>query len=163
MNRVAGTVSSLLAHAQGDEAASVLGLVPTIERMRDRPLRVVRNETLAPGVFAVWRHYPDRDEVHHAPWVASLDRTIGHEFGHILLGHEGVPAPDLVKQTLPAEWHDMANFMMKRECGQGTSDDENQRRIEAEAEAFASELCRRIAGAGGARSARIRSLLNEAL
>lgn len=163
MSRVVRAVSRLLAHARGDEAASVLGLVPAIERMRSRPLLVRRNENLAPGVFAVWRNYADRDEVHHAPWVASLDRTIGHEFGHILMGHEGVRVPDLVEQTLPAEWRDMANFMLHRECGQGVSSDKNLRRIEAEAEAFASELCRRIAGAGSARSARIRSLLNEAL
>lgn len=163
MDPIAGAVSELLAHARGDEAASVFGLIPTIERMRGRPLLVFRSEDLAPGVFGVWRNYPDRDEIHYSPWVASLDRTIGHEFGHMLLGHRGMSATEAVKQTLPPEWHDMAALMLMRECGQGDSSDEHLRQRETEAEAFSSELCRRIAGAGGARSARIRSLLNEAL
>lgn len=162
MDPVVGAVSELLAHARGDEAASVFGLIPTIERLRDRPLQVVRSDDLAPGVFGVWRSYPERDEIHYAPWVATPDRTVAHEFGHMLLGHRGVPALETAKRTLPPEWHDMASLML-RECGQLDGLDEPRRRLEVEAEAFASELCRRIAGAGGARSARIRSLLNEAL
>ena len=162
MDPIAGAVSELLAHAKGDEAASVSGLIPTIERMRSRPLVVLRSDDLARGVFGMWRNYPDRDEVHYAPWVASLDRTIAHEFGHMLLGHKGVSAKETATRTLPPEWHDMASLML-RECGQVNGLDEPLRRLEVEAEAFASELCRRIAGAGGARSARIRSLLNEAL
>lgn len=163
MDPVAGAVGELLAHARGDEATSVFGLVPTIERMRGRPLVIRRHDDLAPGVFGVWRKYPDRDEIHYAPWVAAPDLTIGHEFGHILLGHEGsLSVEDMVRQTLPAEWHEMA-LSMFRECGQGMSENARLRRIEAEAEAFASELCNRISGADLARSARIRSLLNEAL
>lgn len=162
MDPVAGAVSELLAHARGDEAASVLGLVPTIERMRRRPLVVTRDVDLGPGVFALWRKYPDWDEIHYAPWVADLDRAIGHEFGHILMGHEGRSVHDTARRTLPPEWHGMARMML-RECGQGSCSDERVRRLEMEAEAFGSELCRRIWGAGIARSARIRSLLNEAL
>jgi len=162
MDPVAGAVSELLAHARGNEAASVFGLIPTIERIRDRPLQVLCNGDLAPGVFGVWRSYPDRDEVHYAPWVASLDRTVAHEFGHMLLGHKGVSAVATATRTLPPEWHEMAIFML-RECGQLDCLDKPQRRFEVEAEAFSSELCRRIAGASAAPSARIRSLLNEAL
>ncbi len=40
MDPVVGAVSELLAHARGHEAASVFGLIPTIERLRDRPLQV---------------------------------------------------------------------------------------------------------------------------
>jgi len=162
MDPVAGAVSELLAHARGHEAASVFGLIPTIERMRGRPLQVLCTDDLAPGVFGVWRSYPARDEIHYAPWVASLDRTVAHEFGHMLLGHRGVSAVEMATRTLPQEWHEMATFML-RECGQLNCLDRQARRFEVEAEAFSSELCRRIAGAGGARSARIRSLLNEAL
>ncbi|NCL78261.1 hypothetical protein AIIKEEIJ_06237 [Rhodococcus sp. YH1] len=159
---VAGAVSELLAHARGDEAASVLGLVPTIERIRGRPLVVTKNAELGPGVFALWNNHPDRDEILHAPWVAHLDRAIGHEFGHILMGHEGRSAHDTARRTLPPEWHGMARMML-RKYGQGHCPDERERRQEEEAEAFGAELCRRISGAGIARSARIRSLLNEAL
>lgn len=159
---ITGAVSELLAHAKGDEAGSVFGLIPTIERMRSQPLVVLRSDDLAPGVFGMWRNYPDRDEVHYAPWVAAVDRTVAHEFGHMLLGHKGMSAMETATRTLPPEWHEMAKLML-RKCGQLDCLDELQRRLEVEAEAFASELCRRIAGAGGAPSARIRSLLNEAL
>lgn len=162
MDPVAGAVSELLAHVQGNEAASVFGLVPTIERIRRRPLQVLCNDGLAPGVFGVWRNYPETDEIHYAPWVASLDRTVAHEFGHMLMGHRGVSAVETATLTLPREWHEMASFML-RECGQLDCLDNQLRRFEVEAEAFSAELCRRIAGASGARSARIRSLLNEAL
>ncbi|UTM39760.1 ImmA/IrrE family metallo-endopeptidase (plasmid) [Rhodococcus pyridinivorans] len=155
-------MSELLAHVRGQEAASVFGLIPTIQRLRGRPLHVLCNDDLAPGVFGVWRSYPERDEIHYAPWVAAVDRTVAHEFGHMLLGHKGVSAMETATRTLPPEWHDMASLML-RECGQLDGLDEPLRRLEVEAEAFASELCRRIAGAGGAPSARIRSLLNEAL
>lgn len=161
MDPIMGAVSRLMAHARGDEAASVFGLARTVERMRGRPL-IVEEEELPTGTFGVWREFPDRDEVRYAPWVAIPERTVGHELGHIVLGHRGLHVEEMVRRTLPTAWHDMAAFMM-RQCGQQVAADEKIRRLERDAEAFASELCRRIAGAGRARSARIRSLLNEAL
>lgn len=162
MDPIVGAVSELLAHARGDESASVFGLVRTAERIRKRPLIVQESDSLAPGTFGVWRNCADRDEILFSPWVAAPERTVAHELGHILLGHQGLRVEETVRQTLPLEWHDMASFML-RQCGQDTGEDEQLRGLERDAEGFASELCRRIAGAGRARSARIRSLLNEAL
>ncbi|QCQ94163.1 hypothetical protein [Rhodococcus sp. SGAir0479] len=162
MDPIVGAVSQLLAHARGEESASVFGLVRTAERIRQRPLTVQESDTLAPGTFGLWRNCADHDEILFSPWVAAPERTVAHELGHILLGHPGMPVDEAVRRTLPAEWHDVAGFML-RQCGQNSTGDDHLRRLERDAEGFASELCGRIAGAGRARSARIRSLLNEAL
>ncbi|MEV0945090.1 hypothetical protein [Rhodococcus sp. NPDC049939] len=162
MDRIVGEVSRLLAHARGVESASVFGLVRTVERMRGRPLTVKESAELPPGMFGLWRNGDDRDEVFYAPWVAAPDRTVAHELGHILLGHGGLPVEEAVRHTLPPEWHDMASFML-RQCGHDAGADEQLRQLERDAEGFASELCRRISGAGRARSARIRSHFNEIL
>ncbi|WP_157109662.1 hypothetical protein [Rhodococcus sp. WMMA185] len=155
-------VSRLLAHARGNESASVFGLVRTVERMRGRPLTVRESAELAPGTFGLWRNGHDRDEVLYAPWVAAPDRTVAHELGHIVLGHHGLPVEEAARHTLPSEWHDMASFML-RQCGQDSGGDEDLLQLERDAEGFASELCRRISGVGRARSARIRSHFNEIL
>ncbi|WP_431952924.1 hypothetical protein [Nocardia lijiangensis] len=140
-----------------EESQSLDGLVEAVSRFRGRPLRVIEDSALPTGVFAQWIHFRDHDEVSVASWVQTRDRTIAHELGHIVLGHQGRPVLELAQAVLPAEVHDMAALMLRRECGNSAAADE-----ESAAEQFASLLLNRLQRIGR-KEPRLRSRWGEAL
>ena len=46
---------------------------------------------LPPGVCGQWRQYADRDVFLIQKGLPAWDRTLAHELGHLVLGHEGIP------------------------------------------------------------------------
>lgn len=154
---VARAVEHMFRIAVGDEARSLEGMAEALSRERGRPLVVLDDAELPPGVFGQWVRRPDYDEVSCAAWVHARDRTIAHELGHIVLGHFGRPAIDLATDFLPPSVHDLAALMLRRDCSDTHSVEE------ADAEAFGSLLIRRLQGTQGSDNPSIRSRLDEAL
>ncbi|WP_245721602.1 ImmA/IrrE family metallo-endopeptidase [Nocardia crassostreae] len=154
---VGSAVDRVFALATAGESRSLDGLVAAVFRFRGRPLRVVEDPGMPPGVFGQWIHYRDHDEVSFASWVQTRDRTVAHELGHILLGHRGRPVVDLAQAVLPSEVHDMAALMLRRECGNSGVAEE-----EMAAEQFASLLLNRLRSIGR-KEPRLRSRWGEAL
>ncbi|PBC35804.1 hypothetical protein CJ178_30565 [Rhodococcus sp. ACPA4] len=154
---VARAVERMFRIAVGDEARSLDGMAKALSRERGRPLIVLHDAKLPPGVFGQWVRRPDHDEVSCAAWVHARDRTIAHELGHIALGHFGRPAIDLATDFLPASAHDLATLMLRRDCTDTYSVEE------ADAEAFGSLLLRRLQDTRGSGNPAIRSRLDEAL
>lgn len=109
------------------------------------------------GVFGQWIHYRDHDEVSFASWVQTRDRTVAHELGHIVLNHRGRPVVELAQAMLPPDYHEMAAFMLRRECGNSAAAEE-----ELAAEQFAGLLLNRL-GNIGRKAPRLRSRWGEAL
>ncbi|WP_459961489.1 M78 family metallopeptidase domain-containing protein [Nocardia sp. IFM 10818] len=154
---VNSAVDRVFAMATAGESTSLDGLVAAVARERGRPLRVIEDPGMPAGVFGQWIHYRDRDEVSFASWVQTRDRTVAHELGHILLGHQGRPVLELARDALPAGIHDMAALMLRRECGNAVGIEE-----ESAAEQFASLLLNRLQSIGG-KQPRLRSRWGEAL
>ncbi|MGV9820730.1 MULTISPECIES: ImmA/IrrE family metallo-endopeptidase [Nocardia] len=154
---VNSAVDRVFTMATVEESQSLDGLVEAVSRFRGRPLRVIEDSALPAGVFAQWIQFRDHDEVSVASWVQTRDRTIAHELGHIVLGHQGRPVLELAQAVLPAEVHDMAALMLRRECGNSVAADE-----ESAAEQFASLLLNRLQRIGR-KEPRLRSRWGEAL
>lgn len=154
---VARAVERLFRIAVGDEARTLEGMAEALSRDRGRPLSVLDDAVLPPGVFGQWVRHHDRDEVSCAGWVHARDRTIAHELGHIALNHSGRPAIDLVTDFLPPALRDLGTLMLRRDCVDTVSTEE------AEAEAFGSLLLRRLHVTRRAQNPSVRSRLDEAL
>ncbi|APE37146.1 hypothetical protein BOX37_28065 [Nocardia mangyaensis] len=154
---VNSAVDRIFTMATAGQSQSLDGLVEAVSRLRGRPLRVVEDSVLPTGVFGQWVHYRDHDEVSVASWVQTRDRTIAHELGHIVLGHQGLPVLELAQSVLPTGMHEMAALMLRRECGNAAAAEE-----ELAAEQFASLLLNRLQRIGR-KEPRLRSRWGEAL
>ncbi|MEU4323416.1 hypothetical protein AB0F85_32145 [Nocardia fluminea] len=154
---VNSAVDRIFTIATVGESQSLDGLMQAASRFRGRPLRVVENSALPTGVFGQWVHYQDHDEVSVASWVQTRDRTLAHELGHIVLGHQGRPVLELAQAVLPTGVHELAALMLRRECGNAGAAEE-----ELAAEQFASLLLNRLQRIGR-KEPRLRSRWGEAL
>lgn len=137
--RVDRTVRALLVHAdaQGVEQSSCAALAPAVESMRCRPLFIDLDATLPAGTTARWYALDGADSVAVARGWPTAQRALAHEFGHMLLGHEGVAvslgewAPDIDRSA----WA----WTMNRRRSRVEWD-----AAEYEAEQFAARLCREL-------------------
>ncbi|AWK76416.1 hypothetical protein CBI38_33965 (plasmid) [Rhodococcus oxybenzonivorans] len=155
---VTRAVDHLFRIAVGDEARSLTGMANALARDRGRPLLIHEGPDLPSRVFGQWVRNPDHDEIKYALWVHARERTIAHELGHMALGHVGRPAIELATDYLPPESHDLAKLMLQRDCTDTRSTEE------ADAEAFASLLLRRLKGSSRtSHNPAVRSRLDEAL
>ena len=151
-------VDRLFRIASSEEARSLEGLANALSRDRGRPLTIEESAELPVGVFGQWKRNPDGDQILYASWVHARERTIGHEIGHIALGHAGRPAIELATAFLPESSHDLATLMLERNCTH------KQEQEEIDAEAFASLLLRRIYNSRTVNhSPIVRSRIDEAL
>ena len=80
-----------LAPRQGE--VSLTRLVDAVSEDRGRPIELTMAE-LPPGVCGQWRQYADRDVFLIQQGLPAWDRTLAHELGHLVLGHEGISIVD---------------------------------------------------------------------
>lgn len=150
-------VDHVFAVASATESRSVDGLLRAVSRYRGRPLEVIEDPNMPAGVFGQWVRFGDRDEVSYASWVHTRDRTLAHELGHIVLGHQGRPVLELARELLSESMHELAALILRRECGGAAAAEE-----ELAAEQFASLLLNRLQIIGR-KEPRLRSRWGEAL
>ena len=88
--KVTHAVSAVLNLAPRRGEVSLPRLVEAVSEDRGRPIEL-RMADLPPGVCGQWRQYVDRDMFLIQKGLPAWDRTLAHELGHLVLGHEGIP------------------------------------------------------------------------
>jgi hypothetical protein len=149
-------VYKLLDSAQDDESCSVFELVPTVARLRGRPIHVEEAD-LPPGTFGQWLATPDTDLIVLPSSAVNREITIAHEFGHMLLGHVGFSMPDLADSMTIAASSGLVGLVLRRE-GDGFDG-----RQELAAEEFARLLLDRLSLGLSGRATGIKARLADAL
>jgi hypothetical protein len=155
--RVSVVVDAVVAVAADADAAMLTEVVAAVGAERGRVIEIT-TARLGPGVCGQRRAYPDRDIVVLAPELPDPDRTLAHELGHVVFGHDGAPASEV---TLEAG-DDLIAYMLNMRAS-SAFDDGADELSEWEAETFAGMLLTRLRVLGG-RGSRVAALrYDEAL
>ena len=99
--RVARAVSTVLNMAPRQGEVSIGRLVQAVAESRNRRIDI-QMEELPPGVCGQWRQYGDHDVFLIQQGLPAWDRTLAHELGHLVLGHEGISVPAPLGPKSPA-------------------------------------------------------------
>lgn len=156
--RVARAVSAVLNAAPRHGEVSMARLVQAVAESRDRPIEI-QMEELPPGVCGQWRQYADHDVFLIQQGLPAWDRTLAHELGHLLLGHEGISVTDAARQSTELVSDDLISYMLNQRTGcMGPSGEQ----AEQEAEDFAALLGYRLGRLRSDRSSMVQVRLGEA-
>jgi len=156
--RVTEAVNDVLGLAPARGAVSLAVLVAAVGSDRGRPIAVSQAD-LPAGVSGQWRQYRDRDEFLIQRGLPTADRTIAHELGHLVLGHDGIPVAELARGTVEMASDDLIGYMLNQRTGcMGPGDGD----VEQEAEDFAALLLYRLGRLPDDRSSIIQVRLGEA-
>jgi hypothetical protein len=156
--RVARAVSAVLNAAPRHGEVSMARLVQAVAESRDRPIEI-QMEELPPGVCGQWRQYEDHDVFLIQQGLPAWDRTLAHELGHLVLGHEGISVTDAARQSTELVSDDLISYMLNQRTGcMGPSGED----AEQEAEDFAAMLGYRLGRLRSDRSSMVQVRLGEA-
>ena len=156
--RVAGAVSSVLHLAPRRGEVSIARLVQAVAENRDRPIEILMEE-LPPGVCGQWRQYTDHDVFMIQQGLPAGDRTLAHELGHLVLGHEGISIEEAARDTTEFVSDDLIRYMLHQRTGcMGPAGED----LEQEAEDFAALLAYRLGRLRSDRSSIVQVRLGEA-
>jgi hypothetical protein len=156
--RVARAVSAVLNAAPRQGEVSMARLVQAVADSRDRPIEI-QMEELPPGVCGQWRQYADHDVFLVQQGLPAWDRTLAHELGHLVLGHEGISVTDAARESTELVSDDLISYMLNQRTGcMGPSGEE----AEQEAEDFAALLGYRLGRLRSDRSSIVQVRLGEA-
>ena len=156
--RVARAVSVVLNAAPRHGEVSMARLVHAVAESRDRPIEI-QMEELPPGVCGQWRQYADHDVFLIQQGLPAWDRTLAHELGHLVLGHEGISVTDAARQGTELVSDDLISYMLNQRTGcMGPAGEE----AEQEAEDFAALLGYRLGRLRSDRSSIVQVRLGEA-
>ncbi len=86
-----------LAPRRGGEV-SLPRLIDAVSENRDRPIELTTAD-LRRGVCGQWRQYADRDVFLIQQGLPAWDRTLAHELGHLVLGHQAFPSSRRPRRT----------------------------------------------------------------
>ena len=156
--RVARAVSAVLNAAPRHGEVSMARLVQAVADSRDRPIEI-QMEELPPGVCGQWRSYADHDVFLIQQGLPAWDRTLAHELGHLVLGHEGISVTDAARESTELVSDDLISYMLNQRTGcMGPSGED----AEQEAEDFAAMLGYRLGRLRSDRSSIVQVRLGEA-
>lgn len=156
--RVARAVSAVLDVAPRHGEVSMIRLVRAVAESSGRRIDV-QTEELPPGVCGQWRQYSDHDVFLIQQGLPAWDRTLAHELGHLVLGHEGISVVDAVRDSTELVSDDLIRYMLNQRTGcMGPSGEE----AEQEAEDFAALLGYRLGRLRSDRSSIVQVRLGEA-
>jgi hypothetical protein len=156
--RVTRAVSAVLDLAPRRGEVSLTRLVQAVSEDRGRPIELKTAE-LPPGVCGQWRQYADRDVFLLQNGLPAWDRTLAHELGHLVLGHEGMPVADAARATAEVASSELIGYMLNQRTGcMGPSGED----AEQEAEDFAALLIYRLGRLPSDRSSIVQVRLGEA-
>jgi hypothetical protein len=137
---------------------SIARLVEAVSASRGRPIEIEMTE-LPPGVCGQWRQYGEHDVFLIQRGLPAWDRTLAHELGHLVLGHEGIPVVQAARDTTELASDDLIGYMLNQRTGcMGPSGEE----AEQEAEDFAALLIYRLGRLRSDRSSIVQVRLGEA-
>lgn len=156
--RVTRAVNEVLDLAPEHGAVSVERLVRAVGESRGRPIEV-RMATLPTGVSGQWRQYRDRDEFLIQHGLPTAERTLAHELGHLVLGHDGMPVTELARDHTAVASDDLISYMLNQRTGcMGPAGAD----AEQEAEDFAALLLYRLGRLPSDRASIVAVRLGEA-
>jgi hypothetical protein len=156
--RVANAVAAVLDLAPRRGEVSIPRLVDAVSASRGRPIDIEMTD-LPPGVCGQWRQYADHDVFLIQKGLPAWDRTLAHELGHLVLGHEGIPVVQAARHTTEVASDDLIGYMLNQRTGcMGPSGEE----AEQEAEDFAALLGYRLGRLPSDRSSIVQVRLGEA-
>jgi len=111
--RVTQAVNDVLSLAPRRGEVSVARLVAAVGTHRSRPIDITAVE-LPPGVSGQWRQYADHDEFLIQDGLPTVDRTLAHELGHLVLGHDGIPVVEMARETTEFASYDLISYMLNQ-------------------------------------------------
>jgi len=155
---VTRAVNEVLALAPRRGEVSVPRLVAAVGANRSRPIEITAAE-LPPGVSGQWRQYADRDEFLIQDGLPTADRTLAHELGHLVLGHDGIPVAELARNTAEVASDDLISYMLNQRTGCMGPGGED---VEQQAEDFAALLLYRLGRLRSDRASIVQVRLGEA-
>lgn len=156
--RVTDAVAAVLNMAPRRGEVSIVRLVAAVSEHRTRRIDIELAE-LPPGVCGQWRQYTDHDVFRIQKGLPAWDRTLAHELGHLVLGHEGIPVVEAAKEAAVVASDDLIGYMLNQRTGcMGPSGEE----AEQEAEDFAALLSFRLGRLPSDRSSIVQVRLGEA-
>jgi len=156
--RVTKAVNEVLDLAPEQGVVSLDRLVTAVGTHRGRPIDVSSAE-LPPGVSGQWRQYADRDEFLIQRGLPTAERTLAHELGHLVLGHDGMLVTELAREEAELASDDLISYMLNQRTGcMGPAGEE----AEQEAEDFAALLLYRLGRLPSDRASIVAVRLGEA-
>ncbi len=156
--RVTRAVNEVLALAPEHGVVSVSRLVTAVGADRGRPIEITVAE-LPSGVSGQWRQYADRDEFLIQDGLPTAERTLAHELGHLMLGHDGIPVTELARDQTVMASDDLISYMLNQRTGcLGPAGED----AEQEAEDFAALLLYRLGRLPSDRASMVAVRLGEA-
>jgi hypothetical protein len=156
--RVTKAVSDVLDMAPRRGEVTLNRLVTAVSDSRGRPIEI-RMADLPPGVCGQWRQYADRDVFLVQHGLPTWERTLAHELGHLVLGHEGMPVVQAARDNAELASDDLIRYMLNQRTGcMGPSGED----AEQEAEDFAALLIYRLGRMPSDRASIVQIRLGEA-
>jgi len=156
--RVTRAVNDVLALSPRRGQVSLSRLVAAVSESRSRAIDIEMAD-LPPGVCGQWRQYDDHDVFLIQRGLPVWDRTLAHELGHLVLGHEGIPVLDAARAGAELVSDDLIGYMLNQRTGcMGPSGED----AEQEAEDFAALLVYRLGRVPSDRASIVQVRLGEA-
>ena len=156
--RVTRAVSAVLDLAPRHGEVSLHCLVDAVSEDRGRPIEVTMAD-LPPGVCGQWRQYVDHDMFLIQQGLPAWDRTLAHELGHLVLGHDGITVEEAARESVELASADLIGYMLNQRTGCMGPGGED---VEQEAEDFAALLIYRLGRLPSDRSSIFQVRLGEA-
>lgn len=156
--RVTRAVSAVLDLAPRRGEVSLPRLVEAVADDQGRPIQI-KMADLPSGVCGQWRQYTDYDVFLIQKGLPAWDRTLAHELGHLVLGHDGTPVVEAARETMELAGSDLIGYMLNQRTGcMGPAGEA----AEQEAEDFAALLIYRLGRLPSDRSSIVQVRLGEA-
>lgn len=156
--RVTQAVNEVLELAPRHGEVSVAGLVAAVGAQRSRRIDITVAE-LPPAVSGQWRQYADHDEFLVQDGLPAVERTLAHELGHLVLGHDGLPVSEIARETTELVSDELISYMLNQRTGCLGPGGED---VEQQAEDFAALLLYRLGRLRSDRSSIVQVRLGEA-
>lgn len=156
--RVTRAVNAVLDLAPRHGEVSLTRLVNAVSADRGRRIELEMAD-LPPGVCGQWRQYAERDLFLIQRGLPTWDRTLAHELGHLVLGHDGIPVVEAAHEQTELASSELIGYMLNQRTGCMGPGGED---VEQEAEDFAALLIYRLGRLPSDRSSIVQVRLGEA-
>lgn len=155
---VTRAVNAVLALAPRRGEVSLIRLIASVAERRGRPINVLTTE-LPDGVAGQWRQYTDHDEFRVQDGLPTVERTLAHELGHLVLDHDGISVTEFARDSTEFVSDDLISYMLHERTGCMGPGGED---VEQQAEDFAALLLYRLGRMRSDRASIVQVRLGEA-